>query len=177
MFKYQLASYVLRVLPLKIEIKTIQTEKKQQNSATESITIGFKHDILKNYYIMESIKDELALGGSSNILAYRSIVTDVQLLRLIAESIRLDKSGLWREGLMKAVNNSKIDKSTASIVSAANAITLLVAAQRGFYNEDLRNISIEGANLRNGRFEYTDFSGADLSRVNLTNAKVNWCYL
>ena len=50
-------------------------------------------------------------------------------------------------------------------MSAANAITLLG-------NEDLRNIFFEGANLRNGKFEYTDFSGADLSRVNLTNTRL-----
>ena len=42
----------------------MQTEK-EQNSVAESITIGFKHDILKNYYLMESIKDELARDGSA----------------------------------------------------------------------------------------------------------------
>ena len=57
-------------------------------------------------------------------------------------------------------------------MSAANAITLLVMVQHLFISEDLRKISIEGANLRNGRFEYADFSGADLSRVNLTNTRL-----
>ena len=48
----------------------------------------------------------------------------------------------------------------------------MIALGYSFTGEDLQNISIKGANLRNGIFSYVDFSFADLTDVNLTNAKL-----
>ena len=170
-FRYQLASHLLEILPLKLEIKEA-AETKDDSKPKESITIGFKHDTLRKYYFIEAVRDELAREGFSKILASHTIVTDVQLIKLMGEAIMQDQSDLWQKCLLEAVNNSKTNKSAASITSATNAITLLVSIKYVFSCDDLAGISIKGANLQNGIFEYTDFTGADLSGVNFTNSKL-----
>ena len=51
-------------------------------------------------------------------------------------------------------------------------MTLLVGAKHSFSRENLSNISIPGANARNGYFCGANLSGADLTRVNLTNTSL-----
>ena len=171
-FNYQLASHVLQLLPLKIEVNRAK-EVNNNDKKMEQITIGFKHDILKNYCLVESVQDELRTDAASKILGVRSIVTDRQLLKLMAECVNRDENSLWRSYLVKAINDTKTNKSVPSVTIASNAITLLVMVKHPFSGEDLSNISIRRANLRNGMFNHTDFGGADLSEVDLTSAKLS----
>ena len=45
---------LLKILPLKIEIKQIDNKSLIQ----EKIAIGFVHDTIKNFYLLEYIKEE-----------------------------------------------------------------------------------------------------------------------
>jgi uncharacterized protein YjbI with pentapeptide repeats len=71
--------------------------------------------------------------------------------------------------LSAAIYRTKTDKTSPAVIASANAITVLVGAKQSFSGQDLSNISIYGANVRNGIFHETNFTGADLSYVNLSN--------
>jgi uncharacterized protein YjbI with pentapeptide repeats len=79
--------------------------------------------------------------------------------------------------LKESINQTKSDKSEFCITLARNSITILVAAQISFSNEDLSNISIPGANLRNSIFHLANLSGSDLSNTNLSNSNLVECNL
>ncbi|WP_341761070.1 pentapeptide repeat-containing protein [Candidatus Tisiphia endosymbiont of Thecophora atra] len=169
LFKQQALYHILKLLPLKIETKTLDSKIKVE----QEIEIGFIHDIIKNYYLFEAIKDEIKESKKSEILASHSIVKNVELIKLIAENLAYNKDLQYlQEFLRESINETKKDKSDEAVTLAANSITLLIAAQYSFSREDLNNISIKGANIRNGIFQYVDFSNADLTGVNLTNANL-----
>jgi WD40 repeat protein len=54
--------------------------------------------------------------------------------------------------------------------AAANAITILAAANKSFMGNDLRHIRIKGANLTGANFDGADLQEADLRKVNLSSA-------
>ncbi|WP_375330736.1 pentapeptide repeat-containing protein [Candidatus Tisiphia endosymbiont of Oplodontha viridula] len=169
LFKQQALYHILKLLPLKIETKTLDSKIKVE----QKIEIGFIHDIIKNYYLFETIKDEIKESKKSEILASHSIVKNVELIKLIAEDLAYNKDLQYlQEFLRESINETKQDKSDEAVTLAANSITLLVAAQYSFSGEDLNGISIIGANIRNGIFQYVDFSNANLTGVNLTNANL-----
>ena len=58
-------------------------------------------------------------------------------------------------------------------IAAANAMTVLVAADYCFSDMDLSGVSIPGAYLVGGLFHHTKFDGADLRDVNLSGAFLN----
>ena len=170
-FKKQTLSFLLRVLPLKIETKDYSNSKKSKKQSQE-VKIGFIHDTIKNYYILEAIQDEITrTNGNSKILSNKSIVADVELVRFIADAARHDL-GLTQH-LRRALDLTKTDKSERAAIYAANSITILVAARYSFTCQDLSNINIRGANIQNGIFSGADFSGADLSYINLRNIQAN----
>ena len=73
------------------------------------------------------------------------------------------------------VKNSKKPKNLVKeyeIQASTNAMTLLVAARFKFHGLYLSNISAPKTILRNGRFWKVNFSHADLTGENLTNAKI-----
>ncbi|WP_342267925.1 pentapeptide repeat-containing protein [Candidatus Tisiphia endosymbiont of Empis tessellata] len=166
LFTQQALYHILKLLPLKIETKTSASKVQIK----QEVEIGFAHVIFKNYYLFEVIKDEVEKSEKSEILASHSIVKDVDLIKLIAEDLVYDKN--LQKFLRQAVKVTKRDKSDEAVTLAANSITLLIAAQYSFSGEDLSNISIKGANIRNGIFQYVDFSNADLTEVNLTNTNL-----
>ena len=64
-------------------------------------------------------------------------------------------------------------------VAAANAISILVAANVEFSGYDFSYIDITGANLRNGYFTGSNFTETNLTDVNLENGTLrkaifNW---
>ena len=136
----------------------------------EEVEIGFVHDTIKNYYLIEAIKSELK-SGNSNILSSKLIVEDVELIKFIVNIVESDT--IFKIALRGLIEQSKTDKSFEVVTSAANAITILVAAGISFSGEDLSNIAIKGANIRNGFFVKTDFTNADLTDVNMTNIYLN----
>jgi len=164
----QAAETILGLLPLKIE--------KHVSEGKESLKIGFLHDTFKNYYIVEKICKQLQEGVDNNkitspLLSSVSIVEDIALVKFFIEHIGRDE--LLKESLMNVIKYSKENKSPESITAAANAITILVGAKHSFSGEDLSNIAIKGANVRNGIFDHASFKGADLTEVDFTNADLN----
>ncbi|WP_342269666.1 WD40 domain-containing protein [Rickettsia endosymbiont of Orchestes rusci] len=166
LFKQQALYHILKLLPLKIETKTSGSKVKVE----QEVEIGFAHVIFKNYYLFEEIKDEVERFGKSEILASHSIVKDVELIKLIAEDVVYNKD--LQEFLIRTIDATKQDKSDEAVTFASNSITLLIAAQYSFSEGNLSNIAVRGANIRNGIFQYVDFSNADLTEVNLTNANL-----
>ena len=73
---------------------------------------------------------------------------------------------------MMAIENSKTDKSTESVIFSSNSITVMNTTGFSFSGLDLSRVNIRGANIRNGIFQYTNFSFADLTKVNLTNCNL-----
>jgi serine/threonine protein kinase len=55
LLRFQKLFYILKLLPLKIEFSQIGG----QYEFTQDLAITFEHDTLKNYYLLEAIKDEL----------------------------------------------------------------------------------------------------------------------
>ena len=72
---------MLKSLPIKLEIKgkTIKN-----GGVGEVIAIGFIHDSLKNYFLVDSIKNELLNKGKSKTFSARNMVNDIQLLNFFA---------------------------------------------------------------------------------------------
>jgi tetratricopeptide (TPR) repeat protein len=110
---------------------------------------------------------------NSKILAAKNIVDDVDLVKYITNHLEYENDPELTRQLRSVIDNTKTDKSAPTVCAAANAITLLVASKYPFSGQNLSNVSIRGANLRNGIFHYTDFTNADLTEVNLTNCFLN----
>jgi len=166
LFKEQTLYHILKLLPLKIETKHSSSKIKME----QAVEIGFIHDTIKNYFLLEAIKDEFEKTEISTTLAAKNIIKDVELIKFIAATIPYDEA--LEKSLRKAIDLTKTDKFELAVTAAANAITLLVAAQCSFYGEDLSNVSIRGANIRNAIFQYTDFTGADLTNVDLSRCNL-----
>ena len=62
LFDKQSISHLLRLLPIKIDSKTMIDN---QYRLRQEIEIGFIHDAVKNYYLLEAIKDELCHFSST----------------------------------------------------------------------------------------------------------------
>lgn len=169
-FKKQTLSYLLKVLPFKIESKYYSDSRSKKQS--QEVKVGFIHDMIKNSYLLEAIQDEMKrTNGNSLILSSKSIVADRELVRFIADAVKYDSD--LRQHLRKAIDLSKSDKSECAAIYAANSITILVASNYSFTCHDLSGINIRGANIRNGMFSGADFTGADLSSVNMANIQAN----
>jgi WD40 repeat protein len=157
--KYQKASVILKSLPLKVEVKKVNDK--------EEILLSFTSDVFKNFYLISAISEELE-SGKSSLLSSKSIVNNTQLLRLFTDTVTNNAD--MRNDLLRVVNNSKVDKSSEGVTAASNAITILVRAKHSFATEDLSNISIKGADISGGIFQFADLTDADLTDVNMTNS-------
>ena len=51
------------------------------------ISIGFVHDSLKNYFLVDSIKNELISSGKSETFSARNVVNDIQMINFFAQMI------------------------------------------------------------------------------------------
>ena len=173
---------VVRAMDLHIEVKgSIPLEK---------VSLGFLHDSIKTYYVTKSIVNETS-KECYNLLGVRSLSKEESLIKFLAgfvqertdfllslkkiiykgkeinsHPVQLIKSSMFSEG--------DLSKSDQEIIRASsNAITILVAANVSFMGEDLSNIHIEGANLRDGCFINCDMTGADLTDCNLRSCKMD----
>ena len=151
----------------------------------ERIQLGFGHDIMKNYYLVKLIRKHLFMQDGGNerevehILGVRSIVEDELLVRFIAEEISegdIKMKEALKKQILKSQKNGnikeKLECEKGKIIAAANAITILVAADVDFVEQDFKEIQICGANLRDGNFVGCDFTEADLTGVNLENCNL-----
>lgn len=100
-------------------------------------------------------------------------VKDYKLIKTLADVIRSDIYLI--KSLKDFVINSKYSYLETSKIAAANAISILIAGNIPFIEEDLSDIKIPGANLRDGIFSKCNFSGADLKGANLRNCKMQEC--
>ena len=83
-FKKQVLWHIFKILPLKIETKHIKNSNRINN---QEIKVGFIHDTFKNCYLLDAIYDELsAKNGKSQILASKSIISDDELVKFIADA-------------------------------------------------------------------------------------------
>ena len=146
-----------------------------ENIDKELPTIKFPHDMIKNFYLAETIFEE-SDNERINVLGERSLVNEDTLVRFVAEAIKTDLKRI--DSFKRFIYQTKSlpnDEQIASsmIIAASNAITILVAANVPFVEEKLTNIKIWNANLRDGIFSGSDFTDADLSNVNMVNCKLN----
>ena len=170
-FRKQSLAYLLKLLPSKIETK-YYSKFKHNKKQSQEVRLGLIHDTIKNSYLLEAIQDEMRkTNGGSKILSSKSIVADGELVRFIADTAKYD--AVFKQYLRQAIDLTKSDKSEHAAIYAANAITILVAANYSFPGQDLRGINIRGADIRNGIFSGADFTGADLSFTNLGNIQAD----
>ena len=179
---------------MKLEIKG---KTKLKGGVGEVIAIGFLHDSLKNYFLVDSIKNELISTGKSDTFSARNIVNDIQLLNFFAqmitgsinrayeeeksENIQYKKSSIYnlKEALIETITATKKDKGSKAITQSSNSITLLVGCNINLSGKDFSHTSIKGANITNGLFHCTNFEGADLTDVEARNCffvKTNFKY-
>lgn len=118
---------------------------------------------------------EEATKNYSDALGSSVLLHDEKLIRSLADVVRSDIQ------LIKAfkafITNSKYGYLEATKIAAINAISILVAGNIPFVDEDFTNIKIPGANLRDGVFTNCDFTGAILSGVCMKNCKMQACNL
>jgi WD40 repeat protein/serine/threonine protein kinase len=176
-FNHQLLSLIVELLPLKLNIQdTRRTFSK--HVIKQNVEISFEHDIIKNYFLLKAIEDELADENfvSSDLLGCRSITNDIELVRFIRDYLD-GKNGLnLRTRLIELVNKSPRGSENGAIKSdaaLANAMTLLVAAGHSFSGANLSGLSLKDANLRGGVLSGAYFIESDLSGVDFTNAYIS----
>lgn len=148
----------------------LKKERKNLGKENDDLMIGFPHDTIKNFYLTKAIFNEID-KGEGKILSENLIVDDITLMKFLSESLKNLPSKI--ENLKMLVLKTKTDKNKKVAVAAANAISILCASNVSFAQEDLTDIKISNANLRDGVFNGCDFTNADLSYVNMTNCKLN----
>lgn len=72
-FNHQRCSRLFSLIPAKVEVTRTKTDS---GEITERIAVGFKHDTLKNYYLVQAIFKQVNQkdSGRPNILAAHSII-------------------------------------------------------------------------------------------------------
>lgn len=114
---------------------------------------------------------EEAAKGYNYALGENWLVPYDKLIKGIADIVRSDAALI--KFLKEQIINSKTSYySEKAQIAAANAITILVAANIPFFEEDLSAIRIRGANIRDGLFTNCDFTEADLTSVKMNNCKL-----
>jgi len=167
-FKNQILAGLIRALDLNVEIRGVKPN--------EVITISFTHDSIKNFFLIKAIIYE-SLDDKIDILGEGLIVQDEFLMKFTAEIVK--EQTTFKDKLFSIVLNSRKIKNNEdpsgqkSINAAANAISILIAANCSFSDCDLSKIRISGANLRDGAFSGCDFSEGDLSGTILENCKLD----
>ena len=139
----------------------------------EQIIICFSHDTRKNYFLINAIIEECQKLENHDILGDHLIVEDGTLMVFLSEVVHEQKE--FKENLCKVIYRAKNIEYTekTKMNASANAISILVGANVSFSGLDLSNIRINGANLRDGAFSFTDFTDADLTGVDLQNIKLD----
>ena len=132
-------------------------------------TYSFFHHSLLEYFASKKLftsaanKAAIAMGLEINT---QLITAQPAMIRLGVDCVNQDKA--FEEALWEILEESKHESRVQ--VAAANAATLLAAANRSFAGKDLRRIRIPKANVSGGNFEGTDLREADLRDVNVSQA-------
>jgi tetratricopeptide (TPR) repeat protein len=97
---------------------------------------------MKNSSVMQKLREKTKVSADSQpeILAYRSVVEDIDLVKHVANYIECNMNPLLVEKLQKLIYQTKIE-STPTITAAANSISLLVAADHKFSEDDKKSMS------------------------------------
>ena len=158
--------------------------------------IKFDCPLLLEYFVAKSIEEEIneqisssqgeQLKASKELLLNKRLLTgfssDAIIVHFLLDALK--EKRLTIDQLMNLIRLTRDQENTGDkiqefghscshspfAIAAANAITLLNAAEFDFSGQDLSNICIPGANLSNGVFESTIFRGANLQGVNFTGA-------
>jgi uncharacterized protein YjbI with pentapeptide repeats len=97
------------------------------------------------------------------------------LVGFVRDSIENYREPELIEQLQHLIEVTKTNKSAENVTAAANAMTILIAAQICLSGMNFSDISVRGANVKNGVFQHSNFSNADLSAVDLTNTDLVGC--
>lgn len=161
---------IIRLLNLNFEVMGIVPKEK--------ITIGFEHDNMKNYFLISGILEECLNDNEDlEILGQKLILQDISLVKFLVEVVK-EKHDFQQRLKLIILNSRKHneinkDKDQRLVIAAANAISILVAANISFSQFDLSQTRICGANLNDGSFSHANFTEADLTGVNLENCKLD----
>ena len=134
-------------------------------------TYTFIHQSLMEYFsarrLFESAtnKATIALGLEINT---QLMTQDLPRIRFGVDCIAQDPD--FEKALWDIIEESKHEERVAT--AAANAVTIMVAANISFVGENLRGIRIRYANIAGGNFEGADLREADLRDVNISQARL-----
>lgn len=131
----------------------------------------FFHSSLQEYFAARYILRAVVAGQSSIAVTPNDIVKNELVVEFLQDMVRPDVT--IQEKLLRHVEVSKANESQGTV--AANAMTLLNATRISFSGMDLSKVRIAGAVLSNAICHRTNFSEADLRRVNLERAKLMDC--
>lgn len=131
-------------------------------------TYTFLHKSLLEYFaakkLFESAANKASVGIGLELNA--QLITNPAIIRFGADCI--SQNPTFEEALWSILEESKHEVRVQ--VAAANAITILNAANRSFANKDFRRIRISFANVSGGNFEGADLQDSDLRNVDFTGA-------
>ena len=102
-----------------------------------------------------SFSDSLNSGSFKEVLN-KNIINDRNLVKLFAAEAQKNEN--LKAELFNLIMKSKnaTDENKEAIIAAANAITILVAGNVSFSGRNLNSIRINGANIRDGLFNFCD---------------------
>ncbi|UUM20726.1 NACHT domain-containing protein [Mycoavidus sp. SF9855] len=126
----------------------------------------FIHKSIQDYLVARVIcgpRFSSAAPNADAVLNQYLLVDEPLILDFLVERVKQHSS--FKAHLYAWIEASKEPDAPVEI-GAANAITILVRAEVQFNGADLKGIRIPGADLSYGLFDYTEFQGADLSKVN-----------
>ncbi len=138
----------------------------------EGNTFEFLHKALLEYFSAKNMfesatyKANIAMGIELN---HQLLIEDLARIRLGADCVRDNPD--FEEALWEILEESKYELRVE--IAAANAITILSAANRSFAGKDLRNIRIKHANVSGANFDSCNLENADLRGVNFSRAWLN----
>ncbi|KAG0069437.1 hypothetical protein BGZ90_000202 [Linnemannia elongata] len=156
---------------------------RESSAVTQSgANFRFLHRSLLEYFYSRTIYDPLDSDSDvddsderepafdlKTCLGQMNLNKEPSIVQFLAERVPQDLS--FRQQLLDMVDESKADEVDVEIkVAAANAITILVKAGVTFHGANLRGVKLPDADLSGGQFDYTQFQGADLTRVNLAGS-------
>ena len=95
--------FILKTLPLKIEVKNSGTSLIPR----EQIAIGFLHDIIKNVYLIEAIKDEFNESENSEILSGKSIVDNIDFMIFFVEYLQNNNENSFIKAFKSSIFKTK----------------------------------------------------------------------
>ncbi len=132
-------------------------------------TYTFLHKSLWEYFAAKKLFESAANKASIAIgleLNSKLLTRNLAMVRLGVDC--LSENPVFEQSLWDILEESKHEPRVQ--IAAANAITILNAANRSFAGKNLRRIRVRYANVAGGNFEEADLQEADLRDVDFTQA-------